>query len=391
MSRVAGTCLLVVVLLLCSSCAVERRSAAKVAAIEAERPPVVRHTLETGHLQGADYAIADPLNWRGKVLILAHGWRPPDAPLVAELNPTDPAVDRLLQEGWIVAATSYRRNGLIIADALLDLRSLARHIVTTRGQPELLLLEGVSMGASIGILAAESVGDSAPGDQEPPVVFSGVLAIGADPERPGLAGTLPLSHQPGVPLLLLSNRGELEPAARYVAATAQAAVPPALWRLERDGHVNLSSRERVTALEALERWALGGQRAPGTAPDGWDATISTAELRSTARPGKGGMTGKVARVDRVYGNVDTDLVARDLEAIEVQVGDWFQVLCGANTQQVLLGHGFADVAAGQFVAFLTAEGYLRIASNLDNAAATLRCHAGDSIMILPAEPGKESR
>ena len=76
--------------------------------------------LVTGEIHGAKFTIAAPEKWNGRLLLLAHGFRPDAAPLLADLDTDDAQFAALLREGWIIASTSYRRNGLIIRDAIVD-------------------------------------------------------------------------------------------------------------------------------------------------------------------------------------------------------------------------------------------------------------------------------
>ncbi len=78
---------------------------------------------------------------------------------------------RLIADGWIVAATSYRREGVIIKDAMDDIVNLRACILRRypHRSPRLVLLEGQSMGGGICTRLAERRGD----------LFHGVLAVGA--------------------------------------------------------------------------------------------------------------------------------------------------------------------------------------------------------------------
>src|SRR5258707_4017357 len=78
-------------------------------------------TTETGEIEGAKFTLLRPHTWNNRVLLLAHGLRDADRPLVADLFPEHLAYRALLDEGWIIAKTSYRRNGVIVADAIKDL------------------------------------------------------------------------------------------------------------------------------------------------------------------------------------------------------------------------------------------------------------------------------
>jgi len=60
-----------------------------------------------------------------------------------------------MKQGWIVAMTSYRREGLIVADAMKDVNNLRNFICNEQGYPYWVLLEGRSMGGAIVTYIAE--------------------------------------------------------------------------------------------------------------------------------------------------------------------------------------------------------------------------------------------
>src|SRR5450432_3502593 len=101
----------------------------------AEGKPPAPVKVDIGHIAGANFAIAHPSgDWNHRVLLLAHGYRPPTAPLIADLHPERASIKAALDEGWIVATTSYRRNGLVVEDAIADLDTLRAYIVAAYGQ-----------------------------------------------------------------------------------------------------------------------------------------------------------------------------------------------------------------------------------------------------------------
>ena len=91
----------------------------------------------------------------------------------------------------MVAMSSYRRNGIIINDAILDLNSLLGLINSKYGEPERVILMGHSMGGSIGTLIAETLFEK----------YDGVLAIGAALPYPGRTFPMEINHNPKIPLL----------------------------------------------------------------------------------------------------------------------------------------------------------------------------------------------
>jgi hypothetical protein len=106
-------------------------------------------SIEQGDIEGARYTIAYvptadnkntslPSSPSGNgdniipVMIYCHGYRPVGIPLLPsfDLDTHDTAmIPELLTTGWIVAATSYRREGYILHDAVDDVRQLRQHIV----------------------------------------------------------------------------------------------------------------------------------------------------------------------------------------------------------------------------------------------------------------------
>ena len=198
-------------------------------------------TLETGEIAGAKFTLARPAHWNARILLLAHGLRETGRPLVADLSPTDLAYQTLLEEGWIVAKTSYRRNGTIIADAIADLDALRDHIEKKFGTPDRVLLEGESMGGIIVTLMAERT-------PEEPRRYAGAVAIGAALEMTEEGAHLGLNLMPQMPLLFLSNQTELDGPIAYLTTKLRPAdyspqLRPVLYRVSRNGHVNVNQRE----------------------------------------------------------------------------------------------------------------------------------------------------
>lgn len=197
-----------------------------------------------GKIGTALFRIAEPAAWNGDVLIYAHGLRVDPAPLSASFPTNDALFKALSAEGWLIAATSYRRNGYIIREGAADLDALRRHIIQTYGMPKRIFLEGTSMGGAIVTRMAETQ----EGD------YTGALAVGAVL----VLGQNPYNFAPKMPLLMLSNQSEFKEPLAYAAKAGQAPFPPARWIVKRDGHCNVTAEERLAALRALIRWSESG-------------------------------------------------------------------------------------------------------------------------------------
>ena len=127
--------------------------------------------LDTGEIEGAKYTIVVPKAWNRKLLLIAHGYRKEyfiqidDAndfkllkkkvPLYTDLDPREMVYKQILHQGWMLATTSYRRNGYIINDAMLDLDNLLNYIIKIYGKPSRVIMQGFSMGGLIGMCLAE--------------------------------------------------------------------------------------------------------------------------------------------------------------------------------------------------------------------------------------------
>lgn len=330
--------------------------------------------LVDGTIEGAPYQIAIPDQQNGNLLLLAHGYRPDDSQLVAELELDDTAHGELVANGWLVATTAYRRNGMIIADAMEDIIRLRNLIVETRGPLALIVIEGQSMGGAIVTHLAE----------RRPDLFNGALAIGAalqaeDPEDP-----LALTHQPKIPVLFLSNRSEIAGPRAYVEASSNAPIPPVLWKVERDGHVNVNQSERLLAIDGLVGWMTAGSIEASR-----DITVEVVSGGSKAQFDRSGATGRVTDITDNHGNVFINFGPDDFARLGIAAGDDFELTIAHVTVNVRYGTRFFDVPVEGWVSFPTAEGNTIVAINYGNASEHLGATIGDTVRLEPLGSGTE--
>lgn len=319
-------------------------------------------TTLNGEIEGARYSIQLPDAPNGKVLLLAHGYWPEGVPWEANDQWTTNLTQALVADGWIVGFTTYRRNGWIMEEAGRDLENLHALVsAATRGKPGKVYLMGDSMGGGISTRLAEN----------PAGRFAGVLAMGAylygpigdertDSETLGAH----FSTRPKIPILFLTNSSELDGPKRYVQAAAAAPVPPALWRVNRSGHVNLNQAEQQAALLGLVHWVETGEIELSK-----DATIEMNPTSTATFDGKVAK-GVASRLVPIYGNFISSFVREDFQRLGIQFGDTFELTVAGMTVPVLLGRTYNDVAVGEWVGFWDADGYLLISRNYKNAVAT---------------------
>ncbi len=351
-------------------------------AFEAPAAPI---KVDVGHIGTANFAIANPpVEWNHNVLLLAHGYRPDSAPLVADLHPERPSNKALLNEGWIVATTSYRRNGLIVGDAIADLDALRAYIAKAYGDLDRVILEGESIGGLVVTIMAERD----PGPYQGAVVFDATLYAKEPDMRVGL------SLLPRIPLLFVATLRESREAKAYLTALVARPDPviqPALFLISREGHTNINQAEHIAAFRALNDWIERGREAlprPKENEPYHDATVPPDPGPSTAVPhpdGRGFDT-RVAEVDAVYGNVLLEAQAKDFESAGIAPMTFFEFQAAGHAYRTLYGRTYSDVKNEAWVAFPDAEGRTVLSRNFADAAGTARLKVGDTVSLAAYEP-----
>ena len=339
----------------------------------------------TGQISGAEFAIASPPEtWNHNVLIIAHGYRPDSAPLIADLHPERAAIKAILDDGWIVATTSYRRNGIIVEDAISDLDALREYIANAYGEPDRVILEGDSLGGLIVTIMAER--DKGP--YQGAVVFDAALYSKETDMKVGL------SLLPRIPLLFVATEREVAPAKSYLTSLISRPDPvvqPELFLIKREGHTNINQAEHLAAFRALNAWIDGGRDAlpkPAENEPYYDATVPADPGPSTAViHGDGhGFDTKVAEVDAVYGNVLLEAQAADFASVGIAPMTYFELKLGSGSHRTLYGRTYTDVKEGEWIAFPDADGRTVLSRSYADAAGSEGLKAGDPVTILLLDP-----
>ena len=341
--------------------------------------------VETGYLKGAQFAIATPPHkWNGRLLLLAHGYRPETAPLIADLHPDRASLRAALDAGWIVATTSYRRNGVIIADAIADLDALRGYIAQEYGEPERTILEGESTGGLIVTIMAE----------RELTAYSGAIAFDATLYVKELNGQVGLSLLPRIPLLFVATEREAVQAKGYLTALVarpEPVVPPVLFLIGREGHTNINQPEHLEAFEAMNAWierGAGALPAPKDQAPYFDATVAPDPGPSTAAvdPAARTIGTRVAEVDAVYGNVLLEAQAADFEGARIPPMTYCTVQVGDKAFRTLYGRTYSDVKKDGWVAFPDADGRTVLAQVGGNAVAAAGLAVGTEVRLTAVLP-----
>ena len=177
-------------------------------------------SIHEGVIEKARYAIAIPSCFNGKLFVTAHGERAEtitlldetksemiveEAPLFVNFDLKDEPYASLLQQGWMLATTSYRRNGYIVEEAMMDIENLLDYISKQYGRPRRVIVEGTSMGGEMVVRFAER--------KDGVHRYDGFVSVGVG-IKPN-DGFVNIEFKPLRPILFLSNQNELGAPAMY--------------------------------------------------------------------------------------------------------------------------------------------------------------------------------
>ena len=318
--------------------------------------------VHEGEIKGARYLILSPEKPNGKVLLLANGFRPVDAPLSAQFDTTGPMAITLSKEGWVIASTSYRRNGWIIEDGLEDFAGLQEQVTKLHGQAKRTYILGSSMGGQIAALAAEGK-----------LKVDGAVGIGsALQDYPEKNFSPLLNFSPKVPFILLINQETNRPMSESYAKKAGEKFT-ALWKIERPGHCNASDGEKLAAIRGLDDWLDGKDVARER-----DITTPIPAHPSTAQLS---LMGTISNVSESWGNLTTTFVSRDLETLGVKLNDSLLVSAGDATQIVTLAQHYSLLPQGKGAAYISPDGFLILQINGSNLGKKLGVKDADKVTI----------
>jgi pimeloyl-ACP methyl ester carboxylesterase len=122
---------------------------------------------EVGEKNGAPYAMFVPAAWNGRLVLYAHGFVDPEAPIaLPDVAPTDVAPwvvelrETLLASGHAVVYSAYSENGWAVKDGSERTHELRNEFILRFGKPRRSYIIGRSLGALITLMLAEKFPDS---------------------------------------------------------------------------------------------------------------------------------------------------------------------------------------------------------------------------------------
>ena len=104
---------------------------------------------------GALYGLFLPAGWNGDLVLYAHGYTDPAAPLSLPEGGMVALRDALLALGYGVAWSSYSENGYAVKDGVIRTRQVGELFSENFGAPHNTYLMGHSLGGIVALMAAE--------------------------------------------------------------------------------------------------------------------------------------------------------------------------------------------------------------------------------------------
>ncbi|KAL9653800.1 hypothetical protein ABK040_012861 [Willaertia magna] len=356
------------------------------------------YLIEYSEIEGAKIAVAIPKYWNKGLIIHCHGHRAVGIGLKADLyyNNMPESFNKFLQEGFMIAMTSYRREGIILKDAIKDVNNLRNYIIDKFGKLECCILEGRSMGGAIVTYISEIHSD----------LYDGAVCIGAALNVDQKDESLPhLSFQfkPKFPLLYLMNVSELGKVEDYIEQSKQLAntqhlsndfsegevIVPSLWTVSREGHNSVSEIERYGAIQNLIYWIKFKTHITTRYLD-YTHPIPIPESQLIFVENDRGAWCKINHLG-IHGNFGINVTIEDLQKLDICEGKYFTMHImtkgnGVKTISVALGtFPFIKQSDIEFVCFINpVNNYSIIHLNsykFHNEAFKLGVNIGDKVFI----------
>lgn len=114
--------------------------------------------IDSGSINGANYRILFPENWKGKLVMYAHGYEFMGSLLQSKNADWPKRMSPFLERGFAVAASDYAYQGLALAQGVDDTEALRQYFFTKYGKPDSTFIAGHSMGGGISLATLENFG-----------------------------------------------------------------------------------------------------------------------------------------------------------------------------------------------------------------------------------------
>ncbi len=112
--------------------------------------------IDTGAINGANYRIIFPENWKGKLVMYAHGYEFMGSPRQSKNPDFAKRMTPFLERGFAVAASDYAIQGYALPQGVDDTEALRNYFFKQYGKPDSTFMVGHSMGGGITVAIMEN-------------------------------------------------------------------------------------------------------------------------------------------------------------------------------------------------------------------------------------------
>jgi pimeloyl-ACP methyl ester carboxylesterase len=112
--------------------------------------------IDTGAINGTNYRILFPENWKGKLVMYAHGYEFMGSPRQSKNPDFIKRMSPFLERGFAVAASDYQFQGFALAQGVDDTEGLRDYFFKKYGKPDSTFMVGHSMGGGISLATMEN-------------------------------------------------------------------------------------------------------------------------------------------------------------------------------------------------------------------------------------------
>jgi pimeloyl-ACP methyl ester carboxylesterase len=115
--------------------------------------------VDSGIIKGTAYKIIFPQNWKGKLVMYAHGYEFMGALPRQSSNPQfNESMKPFLERGFAVAASDYAVQGFALPEGVENTEALRKYFFKKYGKPDTAFIVGHSMGGGITLATIENFG-----------------------------------------------------------------------------------------------------------------------------------------------------------------------------------------------------------------------------------------
>ncbi len=112
--------------------------------------------VDSGNINGATYKVLFPENWKGKLVMFAHGYEFMGAAKFTTRPDFLPRMKVYLSRGFAVAASDYKNQGFALSQGIDDTEDLRKYFFKKYGKPDSTFMVGQSMGGGVAVGVMEN-------------------------------------------------------------------------------------------------------------------------------------------------------------------------------------------------------------------------------------------